>query len=87
MAKVNWDATFQDFKKVKFEDIYAYCEEKGGEILAKIDKLVEQDEHFLGIKKVFYKNEFPQYIPQPKPSKPTMKEMVAASKEKRAAGK
>ena len=86
MAQVDWAKTFENYKKATFEDIYAYCEEKGGEIQAKIDKLVEQGEHFLGIKKVFYKNEFPQYIPQPKPSKPTMKEVVAASKEKRAAG-
>lgn len=87
MAKVNWDATFQDFKRVKFEDIYAYCEEKGGKIQDYIDTLVEQKEHFLGIKHAFYMREFPQYIPKPKPSKPTMEEIVAASKAKRAAGK
>lgn len=87
MAQIDWAKTFQDFKKVKFEDIYAYCEEKGGEIQDYIDTLVEQKEHFLGIKNAFYKREFPQYIPQPKPSKPTMEEIVAASKAKRAAKK
>ena len=87
MAQVNWEKTFENYKKANFDDIYAYCEEKGGEIQDFIDTLVEQKEHFLGIKKAFYNREFPQYIPQPKPSKPTMEEIVAASKAKRAAGK
>lgn len=87
MAKVNWDATFQDFKKAKFDDILAYCEEKGGELYDSIEEIVKEGKPFLAIKKAFYKSEYPQYIPQPKPAELTMKEKMAASRAKRAAKK
>lgn len=71
---------FENYKKATFDEIYDYVSKEKPEYLDKLKKDVEADRSFLTIKKEFYQEYFPQYIPTKKPKAPSMKEKLGIKK-------
>ena len=63
MAKKNWEKVFENYKKVKFDDIKEYVEQEQPQYKATLKGLVTEKKSFLVIKKEFFKEFFPQLLP------------------------
>lgn len=66
---MDWNETFANYKKCKFEDIAAYVEQEKPEYMKTLTKQVEAATSYLVIKKAFYEKYFKQYIPVAKNQK------------------
>ncbi len=79
-AKKDWNATFENYMTPDFDTIKDYVLEVHPEYEETLWGMIEDGMYFPEIKRAFYSEFFPQYIPEAKPKKPTMKEWVAARK-------
>jgi len=79
-AKKDWDATFKDYMTPDFEDIRDYVLEEKPEYEETLWKMIEDGKYFPEIKRAFYEEFFPKYIPEAKPKKQTMKQWVEERK-------
>ena len=78
---MDWKEVFKNYKKCGFDDIVRYLSEVNNKKTAAykgvIKKQVEEKNSYLEVKKGFYKEFFPEFIPVKQASVSKMKEAVA----------
>ena len=77
---MDWNETFKDYKKCKFDDIAAYVEKEAPAYKTTLAKQIKAETDFLTIKKAFYEKFFKDLIPIAKIKPNKMAKWLEANK-------